>query len=76
MLEEGTVEIKKGTVKGFNASTYEATIQVAGSLALWLEGVPTARNIPSGEMVNGRSCALLLFDPSNPRDTVVIAVWG
>jgi hypothetical protein len=69
------MEIKKGAIKGFNATTYEATVQVAGSLALWLERVPTARNIPSGEMVNGRSCALLFFDPGNPRDAVVIAVW-
>ena len=69
------MEIRKGTVKGFNATTYEATVQVAGSLALWLEQVPTARNIPSGEMVNGRSCALLFFEPSNPKDAVVIAVY-
>ena len=69
------MDIRKGTVKGFNGTTYEATIQVAGSLAQWLEDVPVARNTPAGEMVTGRSCALLLFDESNPRDAVVIAVY-
>lgn len=69
------MELRKGTVKSFNAGAYKATIQVAGSLATWLENVPVARNIPGAEMVAGRSCALLLFDPANPGDAVVLAVY-
>ena len=70
------MEIRKGTIKDFDSGSYTATVQVAGSLSVWLEGVPVARNIPSAEMVGGRACAILFFDPSNPKDGVVIAVWG
>jgi len=70
------VEIRKGTVKGFDSGSYTATVQVVGSLSVWLEGVPVARNIPSAEMVTSRTCAVLFFDPSNPKDGVVVAVWA
>ena len=69
------MEIRKGVVRGFDATTYTATVQVEGSLGTWLEGVPVARNISAAEMVAGRRCALLLFDPSTPSDGVVIAVF-
>lgn len=67
--------IKKGVVKSFNLSTYKATIQEAGSLHAWLDNVTVARNIPSSEIVAGRSCAVLFFDESNPSDAVVISVY-
>ncbi|MBI2910022.1 MAG: hypothetical protein HYX92_20465 [Chloroflexi bacterium] len=69
------MEIKRGVVKSFDAGTYRATVQVAGSLAVWLDGVPVARNIGPSDMVAGRSCALLFFDESNPADAVVVAVY-
>jgi len=69
------MEIKKAALKSFDSATYTATIQVAGSLATWLSGVAVARNIPAAEMVAGRSLALLLFDPSNPKDAIVVAVY-
>lgn len=69
------MEIRKGMVKGFDAGSYTATVQVMGSLSVWLEGVPVARNISSADMVTGRTCAVLFFDPSNPKDGVVVAVW-
>ena len=69
-------ELKRGVVQAFNATDYKATVQVAGSLLGWLDNVAVARNIPATEMVTGRRCALLIFDPSNPVDAVVVAVWG
>ncbi len=69
------MEIRKGVVKSFDAGTYKATVQVAGSLSVWLAGVAVARNIASGEMLAGRSCAVLFFDAANPQDAVVVAVW-
>ena len=69
------MEIRKGIVKGFNAATYKATVQVAGSLSVWLEGVSVARNISSAEMVVGRECAVIFFDEANPQDAVVVAVY-
>lgn len=67
--------IRKGIVKAFDPGAYTATVQVAGSLAVWLDGVPVARNIAASEVVAGRSCAVVFFDDANPRDAVVAAVF-
>jgi hypothetical protein len=67
--------IRKAVIKAFDSGTYTATVQVAGSLAVWLEGVPVARNIAAAEAVVGRSCAVIFFDEANPQDAVVAAVY-
>jgi len=67
--------IRSGIVKAFDAGSYTATVQLTGSLAVWLSDLPVARNIPSAEMVAGRRCAVIFFDASNPRDAVVAAVF-
>jgi hypothetical protein len=67
--------LRKGVLKAFDSGTYTATVQIVGSLAIWLRSVPVARNIPSAEMTAGRSCALLFFDDANPDDAVLIAVY-
>ena len=68
--------IKKGTLKAFDAVNYLSTIQIAGSLSVWLENVPTSRSIPTSEMGTGRNVAVLFIDPSNFSDAVVIALWA
>jgi len=67
--------IKKGILKSFNSDTCLATVQIAGSLSVWLEDIPTSRAIASTEMVSGRNVAVLFHDEGNPSDCVVIAVW-
>ena len=67
--------VKKGVVKGFNGTDYTSTVQLAGSLSVWLYKVPVARNIPSAEMVSGRSCGIIFFDEANRDDAVVVAVY-
>ena len=69
------MEVRKGTIKGLDSGTYKATVQVAGSLSVWLDGVTVARNIAASEMVTGRSCVLVFFDDANPEDAVVMAVY-
>ncbi len=69
------MEIKRGVLRAFDSGTYRANVEIAGSIATWLTGVPVARNIASGELITGRRVALLLFDPSNPNDMVLCAVW-
>jgi hypothetical protein len=69
------MEIRRGVLRAFDAGSYTATIEVAGSIATWLSGVAVARNIDSAELIAGRRVALLLFDPSNPDDMVLCAVW-
>jgi hypothetical protein len=67
--------IKKGTLKSFNSGTYLATVQIAGSLSVWLENIPTSRAIAASDMISGRNVAVLFIDAGNPSDCVVIAVW-
>ncbi|MBI2304695.1 MAG: hypothetical protein HYU86_08130 [Chloroflexi bacterium] len=69
------MEVKRGVVKAFDSNTYRATVQVAGSLPVWLEGVAVARNIPAGEMVAGRYCALIFFNPANPADALLVGIY-
>ena len=69
------MNLRQGIVKSFDAGSYTATVQVAGSLAVWLAGVPVNRGIPQGEMTTGRRCALVFFDDTNPGDAVLVAVY-
>lgn len=68
--------VRAGVVKAFDAGSYRATVQLAGSEASWLHGVPVARNVAAGEMTAGRRCAVLFLDDANPEDAVVVAVWA
>ena len=67
--------IKKALIKDFNAGTYRATVQIAGSMGVWLEDIPVSRGISAGEMIAGRQCAIIFFDDTNPADGVVAAVY-
>jgi len=67
--------IKKGILKSFDSNSYLATVQIAGSLSVWLENIPTSRAIATADMVVGRNVAVLFHDAGNPSDCVVIAVW-
>jgi hypothetical protein len=68
-------DVRQGTLKAFDSVNWLATVQVAGSLAQWLRGVPVSRSIAAAEMTAGRNVALALFDATNPADAVVFAVW-
>ena len=70
------MEILKATIRSFDATAYTATVQITGSIATWLDGVPVARNIPAADLAEGRRCAVLFFDVANPSDAVVLAVYG
>ena len=69
------MEIRRGTLRAFDSGTYKATVEVAGSISVWLTGVAVARNIAGAELVAGRKVSVVFFDPSNPDDAVVNAVW-
>jgi hypothetical protein len=69
------MQIRRGVLRDFDAGTYRASVQVAGSIANWLTGIAVSRGIAAGEMLTGRHVALLQFDESNPDDMVVCAVW-
>ena len=67
--------IKKGIIKAFSSSTYKATVQIEGSLTVWVSSIPVARNISSSQLQTGRRCAVLFFSEENKNDAVVFAVY-
>jgi hypothetical protein len=69
------MEMRRGVLKSFDSGTYKATVEITGSLAVWLSGVAVARNIAAAELTAGRKVAVLFFDPANPNDAVLSAVW-
>lgn len=63
-----------GTLKSFNSTDYRAEVQLAGSMAAYLDNIPVARNIASDQMTVGRH-VILAIPGGNPKDACVIAVW-
>jgi hypothetical protein len=68
--------LKRATIKAYNPSTHKATVQIAGSLSVWLNDLTVAVDIPPPLVVPGGECAVLLFTDDNPDDGVVVAVHG
>ena len=67
--------IIKGVLKAFDNGTYTATVQLQGSLSVWLEDVSVSRGLPTAEMVTGRNVSVQFHEAGNPDDAVVVAVW-
>lgn len=68
--------IRKGILKSFNSGTYKASVQIIGSLSVWLDNVVVSEALAAADMTVGRSVAVLFLSPSNPDDCVVISLWG
>ncbi|MDO8611532.1 MAG: hypothetical protein Q7R32_01755 [Dehalococcoidia bacterium] len=68
--------IKKAIVKSYSAATHKATVQVAGSLGVWLDSIRVATDIPAADVVAGRQCTVLFLDPANQDDAVVLCIQG
>jgi len=64
----------KGILKAFNSTTYVATVQLIGSLSVWVD-IPTNRGIETTNMTAGRKVVVASVDPANPNDLVVVAVY-
>jgi hypothetical protein len=70
------MRLRKAVLKSFNATDYEATVQLTGSYKAYLEDITVARNMPAAEMALGRKVAVVFFDEHNPKEAVVIAVYS
>ena len=70
------MRLKKATLKSFDSGNNTATVQMAGSYKVYLEDIAVAGNIAAAEMTTGRKMAVLFFDEHNPKEAVVIAVYG
>ena len=67
--------ILRGILKSFDGPSYTANVQLTGSLNTWLDGVAVARNIAAAELTAGRNAAIVFFEPGNPKDAILFAVW-
>ena len=63
-----------GKLKSFNSTDYRAEVQLAGSIAAYLDNIPVARNIAPAEMIAGRH-VIVAIPGDNPKDACVIAVF-
>jgi len=68
--------IRKGILKAFDSDTYKASVQVIGSLSVWLDNVTVSAALNRADMVAGRPVVLLSLDPSNPDDCILVGLWG
>ncbi len=69
------MSLRIAVLKSFNSGDYTATVQLAGSQKVYLEGIAVARNLPAVEMALGRKVAVVFFDEHNAKEAVVIAVY-
>ena len=70
------MELRRGTVRGFDSSSFTADVQLDGSVPTWLTGARISRAIPSSEILPGRSCIIAFAsDPSDPTEAVIIAIY-
>ena len=70
------MELRRGTIRRFDSTSFTADVQLDGSVPTWLTGARISRAIDAGEMVAGRSCIVAFaVDPSDPTEAVVIAIY-
>ena len=69
------MSLRKGVLKSFNSGDYTATVQIASSHKVYLQGIAVARNIPAVEMALGRKVAVVFFAEHIAKEAVVIAVY-
>jgi hypothetical protein len=69
------MSLRKAVLKSFNPGDYTATIQLAGSYKVYLEGTNVARNLPASEMAVGRRLVVVFFDEHNAKEAVVVGVY-
>ncbi len=68
--------LKRGVIKSYTVSTHKATVQIAGSLSVWLASLPVATDVSPAEVVAGRECTVVLFTDDSPDDGVVATIHG
>lgn len=67
--------VARGVIKSFDAGSYQAVVLVEGATQQNVTGVPVNRGLAASAVVVGRRAAVLMFDETNPRDGVVLAVY-
>ena len=69
------MHIRRGIIRAFDSDTYLADVQIVGSMATMLTGVPVAKQIGADLLTSGTRCGVLFFDETNPADACVVFVY-
>jgi hypothetical protein len=67
--------VKHGHIRAYDSGTHKATVQYTESLGQHVAGVPVCQSIAASAVVVGRQCVVVEFDPANPADAVIIAIY-
>jgi len=70
------MDIRRGIIRAFDSGTYLAEVQIVGSMATMLSGVPVAKQIGADLITSGAKCGVLFFDETNPSDGCVVFIYG
>jgi|GEM_PF-833407 len=70
------MDIRRGIIRAFDSGTYLADVQIVGSMATMLTGVPVAKQIGADLITSGIKCGVLFFDETNPADACVVFIYG
>lgn len=70
------MDIRRGMIRAFDSGTYLADVQIVGSMATMLSGVPVAKHIGADLLTSGSKCGVLFFDETNPADACVVFIYG
>lgn len=62
------MDIRRGIIRAFDSGTYLADVQIVGSMATMLSGVPVAKQIRADLLTSGTKCGVLFFDETNPSE--------
>ena len=61
------MRLRKAVLKSFNSGDYTATVQLASSYKVYLEGIAVARNIPAAEMALAERWRLSSLMKTTPK---------
>lgn len=67
--------VYRGEIVSFDNATWTATIRLWTSLTLTLDSVPVSHTIPEEQLTANSQIVIEMFDDTNPKDAVVIAVY-
>ena len=68
--------IRLGTILAFDRQTYLSDVEIAGYVGTYLSAVPVAYHVREDWVTAGTRCVVLFMDELNPRNAVVLALFG
>ena len=64
-----------GVVRAFDATAWQANVQLTGSFPTNLTGIAVNRGLDAAAITAGRRCLVVFNDLQNPNDAVLVAVY-